>query len=70
MDRGAWWAAVHGVMKSRTRLSDFTFTFSEIAVTFLFNSISQIAYVGVLWFFFFSSRCSLCEEKLLFLSKV
>ena len=27
MDRGAWWAAVHGVMKSQTRLSDFTFTF-------------------------------------------
>ena len=27
MDRGAWWAAVHGVMKSRTWLSDFTFTF-------------------------------------------
>ena len=26
MDRGAWWAAVHGVAKSRTRLSDFTFT--------------------------------------------
>ena len=26
MDR-AWWAAVHGVGKSRTRLSDFTFTF-------------------------------------------
>ena len=24
---GAWWAAVHGVSKSRTRLSDFTFTF-------------------------------------------
>ena len=24
---GAWWAAVHGVAKSRTRLSDFTFTF-------------------------------------------
>ena len=24
MDRGAWWAAVHGVAKSRTRLSDFT----------------------------------------------
>ena len=23
---GAWWAAVHGVAKSRTRLSDFTFT--------------------------------------------
>ena len=27
MDRGAWWAAVHGVTRSRTRLSDFTFTF-------------------------------------------
>ena len=27
MDGGAWWAAVHGVMKSRTRLSNFTFTF-------------------------------------------
>ena len=27
MDRGAWWAAVHGVMKSQTWLSDFTFTF-------------------------------------------
>ena len=27
MDRGAWWAAVHGIMKSRTLLSDFTFTF-------------------------------------------
>ena len=26
-DRGAWWAAVHGVAKSRTRLSDFLFTF-------------------------------------------
>ena len=27
MDRGAWWAAVHGVAQSWTRLSDFTFTF-------------------------------------------
>ena len=27
MDRGAWWAAVHGVTTSGTRLSDFTFTF-------------------------------------------
>ena len=27
MDGGAWWAAVHGVEKSRTRLGDFTFTF-------------------------------------------
>ena len=27
MDGGAWWAAGHGVAKSRTQLSDFTFTF-------------------------------------------
>ena len=27
MDGGAWWAAVHGVAKSRTRLSNFSFTF-------------------------------------------
>ena len=27
MDRGAWWASVHGVAKSQTQLSDFTFTF-------------------------------------------
>ena len=27
MDGGAWWAAVHGVAKSQTQLSDFPFTF-------------------------------------------
>ena len=27
MDGGAWYAAVHGVAKSQTRLGDFTFTF-------------------------------------------
>ena len=27
MNGGAWWAAVHGVAKSQTRLSNFTFTF-------------------------------------------
>ena len=26
MDGGAWWAIVHGVAKSQTRLSEFTFT--------------------------------------------
>ena len=28
MDGGAWWATVHGVTKSQTQLSDFTFTFT------------------------------------------
>ena len=32
MDGGAWWAAVHGVAKSRTRLSDFTFSFHFLAL--------------------------------------
>ena len=32
MDGGAWWAAVHGVTKSRTRLSDLTFTFHFLAL--------------------------------------
>ena len=32
MDRGAWWATAHGVMKSWTRLSDFTFTFYDLGV--------------------------------------
>ena len=27
MGRGAWWAVVHGVARSQTRLSDFTFSF-------------------------------------------
>ena len=30
MDGGTWWATVHGVAKSRTRLSDFTFTFKGL----------------------------------------
>ena len=34
MDRGAWWATVHGVPKSWTRLSDFTFTFFTHCVLF------------------------------------
>ena len=39
MDRGAWWATVHEVTKSQTRLSDFTFTFTYIHtyVYFFFN---------------------------------
>ena len=28
MDGGAWWTAAHGIPKSRTQLSDFTFTFT------------------------------------------
>ena len=31
VEGGAWWATVHGVAKSRTRLSDFTFIFKARA---------------------------------------
>ena len=30
MDGGAWWAPVHGVAKSQTRLSDFAFHFHAL----------------------------------------
>ena len=30
MDGGAWWATVHGIAKSRTRLSDFTHSLSSL----------------------------------------
>ena len=36
LDGGAWWAAVHGIAKSRTRLSDFTFIF-----TFYFHALEK-----------------------------
>ena len=29
MDGGAWWGTIHGVAKSQTRLTDFTFTFKK-----------------------------------------
>ena len=32
MDGGAWWAAVHGIVKSWTRLSNFTLTFHFYAL--------------------------------------
>ena len=39
MDGGAWWVAVHGVNKSQTRLSDFTFTFHFYALENTFESL-------------------------------
>ena len=34
MDRGAWWATVHGVAKSQTGLSDFTFTYYNLKLIY------------------------------------
>ena len=42
MDGGAWWAAVHGVPKSRTWLSDITFTFqSDMTITFHCHALEK-----------------------------
>ena len=50
MDGGAWWATVHGVVRSRTRLSDFTFTFPQahwkhpkmLMIVLSFESIKEL----------------------------
>ena len=41
MDRGAWRATAHGVTKSQTRLSDFTFTL-DFPIEFLVSLVAQI----------------------------
>ena len=58
MDGGAWWAAVHGVAKSQTRLSDFPFSFhfhalkKEMATHSFINMhiIYKYLYIGVLMY--------------------
>ena len=44
MDGGAWWAAVHGVAKSRARLSDFTLTFHFHALEEMATHYSVLAW--------------------------
>ena len=45
MDREAWWATVHGVAKSWTRLSNFTFTFVCVCVC-VCKTILQVNVAG------------------------
>ena len=55
MDREAWHAAVHGVTKSQTRLSDFTFTFhfhaleKEMATHSSVSCLENPSDGGALW---------------------
>ena len=44
MDGRAWWAAVHGVTKSRTRLSDFTLTFHFHALEKEMATLSSVLF--------------------------
>ena len=46
MDRGAWWAKVHGVAKSRTRLSDFSSSSSSSVLKILFHARSSYCRVS------------------------
>ena len=47
MDGGAWWAAVYGVTKSRTRLSDFPFTFHFHALEKEMATLSSVPAWGI-----------------------
>ena len=41
-ERGAWYTAVHGITKSRTGLSDFTFTFWGREGNWRLNSVNDV----------------------------
>ena len=49
MDGGAWWATVHGVTKSQTQLSYFTFTFYSHALEKEIATHSSILAWEILW---------------------
>ena len=49
MDGGAWWAEAHGVAKSRTRLSDFTFIFHFHALEKEMATHSGVLAWGIPW---------------------
>ena len=49
MGGGAWWAAVHGVAKSRTRLSNLTFTIHFRALEKEMATHSSILAWGIPW---------------------
>ena len=48
MDGGAWWATVHGVVKSQTRLSDFTFTSHSDGEALLSESFISIMCISMI----------------------
>ena len=56
MDGGAWWATVHGVTKSQTRLSDFTFTHKQFKKTKL--SVTKLLVITYWWFSGKESSCN------------
>jgi len=75
MDGGAWQATVHGVTKSQTRLSDFTFTFTittnALILTLSHRITTIISYLDFLLPtsnpFTFPSTFSTLQSRVLFL---
>ena len=67
MDGGAWWAAVQGVAKSRTRLSNFTFTFHFHALEKEMATHSSVLARRTENALLFFSNVSLRQLKALFL---
>ena len=62
MDRGAWWATVHGVTKSQTRLSDYHFHFLMTNLDSILKSITLLTKVcTVKSYGFFSSHVWMWE---------
>ena len=59
MGRGAWWDAVHGVVKSRTRLSDFTFTLSDMSVA----TVALLFFICIKYLFPSFHFDSMCVSK-------
>ena len=61
MDEGAWYATVHGVAKSRTPLSDFTFTFliHEVSVNTKWNNVNKVLRSHTIHFNFHECQLSL-----------
>ena len=49
MDGGAWWAIVHRVTKSWTRLSDFTFTFIYIYASWVAQLVKNLPAMWETW---------------------
>ena len=63
MDGGAWWPTVHGVAKSRTRLSSFTFIFLSFPVCFLFLTSSHPPFLSLRIFFYQNNICTYLKWK-------
>ena len=79
MDGGAWWATVHGVTRSQTRLSDFTSLHPLLAHIYKNNTRpcrkldqcinaqeKKIRYFGYTLSIFLQNRLLMCFDKLCF----